>query len=96
MNAKRDTRQIENAKRDGQLLSVRGVPFGHLLSWIDYAPTESNPADEPSRAHEDPAITPSYLTSRYGPWIPAVIPDFSDANGDWLSFADIAHSSVWS
>ena len=92
-NVTRDKSRMQNVTVNFSRYAVYRSGISSL--WIDYAPTESNPADEPSRAHEDPAITPSYLTSRYGPWIPAVIPDFSDANGDWLSFADIAHS-VWS
>ena len=62
--------------------------------WIDYVPSESNPADEPSRAHEMPLEEVSMLKVKYGPRVPAVIPHFSDSQGEWLSYVSIAES-VW-
>ena len=60
--------------------------------WIDYVPSESNPADVPSRAHgiHDAASA----LADFGAFTPMVIPSFATDGGDWLSYVEIAES-VW-
>jgi hypothetical protein len=62
--------------------------------YIDYVPSESNPADIPSRLHEMDAREASRLVADLGDLIEMVVPTFGDADGHWLSFSDVARS-VW-
>jgi hypothetical protein len=68
--------------------------LGAASLWIDYVPSESNPADDPSRFHEMTAAELADAQAYLGTYTPSVIPDFADDSGRWLSYADIA-SSVW-
>ena len=61
--------------------------------WIDYVPSESNPADVPSRAHELGPDADSIL-AEFGQPIQMVVPSFADTDGSWLSMVEIA-KSVW-
>ena len=60
--------------------------------WIDYVPSESNPADVPSRAHE--IQDAASALAEFGAFTPMVIPSFASESGDWLSYIEIARS-VW-
>ena len=60
--------------------------------WIDYVPSESNPADTPSRAHE--LRDAESALAEFGPYVPMTIPGFASVDGGWLSYVDIA-KSVW-
>ena len=62
--------------------------------WTDYVPSESNPADEPSRYHEMSDSERTTLAAKYGPFIPSRVPAFTDQHGDWLSSVEIA-GQVW-
>ena len=62
--------------------------------WIDYVPSESNPADVPSRLHEMTADEARRELAEFGSPIELVLPRFANENGDWLSLRDIA-ASVW-
>jgi hypothetical protein len=68
--------------------------LGALSLWIDYVNTESNPADTPSRFHEMSQDEITVASADIGPRVFAVIPNFADDDGEWLSFANIARS-VW-
>ena len=60
--------------------------------WVDYVPSESNPADVPSRLHE---MTPEEAASElaeFGDYIEMKLPDIADENGQWLSYQQIAAS----
>jgi hypothetical protein len=62
--------------------------------YIDYVPSESNPADIPSRLHEMDDDEAAGAVADLGDFMEMTIPDFADDEGRWLSFADIA-ASVW-
>ena len=62
--------------------------------WIDYVPSESNPADIPSRLHEMSEEEAHRATLELGDRVEMIIPTFADAQGEWLSFTQIA-SSAW-
>ena len=62
--------------------------------WIDYVPTESNPADIPSRLHEMSASERAAETAALGELTEMVIPRFADNTGKWLSPRIIAES-IW-
>jgi hypothetical protein len=62
--------------------------------YIDYVPSESNPADIPSRLHEMDDDEAADAVADLGDFMEMTIPDFADDEGRWLSFADIA-ASVW-
>ena len=62
--------------------------------WIDYVPTDSNPADTPSRFHEMPRSEVIAAQKKLGRLVRAKVPDFADSHGNWLSFKDVA-ASVW-
>ena len=63
--------------------------LGLASLWIDFVNSESNPADVPSRAHEEVSEL-----AEYGERVHMVVPDFADADGSWLHMVDIARS-VW-
>ena len=67
--------------------------LGLASLWIDYVPSESNPADVPSRAHELRDDEMSKLRS-LGTEVPMTIPTFATHDGRWLPMIDIA-KSVW-
>ena len=58
--------------------------------WIDYVPSESNPADVPSRAHELPDAAAAL--AEFGSYVPMTIPEFASEDGGWLSYVHIAQS----
>ena len=62
--------------------------------WIDYVPSESNPADIPSRLHEMTAREAAEALRDLGDQIPMVLPEFATPAGEWRSYVDIA-SSIW-
>ncbi len=62
--------------------------------WIDYVPTESNPADIPSRLHEMEEDEAAEAVAELGELVPMNIPEFSDGHGGWLSSTQIA-ATVW-
>ena len=68
--------------------------LGAASLYIDYVPSESNPADVPSRAHELSTDEADRLLAGFGTKVSIKIPDFADASGSWKSFIDIA-ASVW-
>jgi len=63
--------------------------------WIDYVPTESNPADIPSRLHEMSEEEKTAAMAELGREVLMIMPDLVDEFGNWRSFRDIA-ASVWS
>jgi hypothetical protein len=62
--------------------------------WTDYVPSESNPADVPSRYHEMSDEEIRNMTNLFGPFIQSVVPVFTDQDGNWLSSIEIARQ-VW-
>ena len=62
--------------------------------WIDYVPSESNPADEPSRFHEMSDNDVAALEAKMGAYVPMCLPAFADQDGSWLSYDQIA-ASLW-
>ena len=80
------------ARFSGEVFSAV-AKLGLASLWIDYVPSESNPADVPSRAHElrgDDRL----LLSSLGELVPMVVPTFATPDGRWLPMVDIA-KSVW-
>ena len=102
---------IDNAGAIGALIKgYSGVPdcarivnmfhfavakLGLASLWIDYVPTESNPADIPSRLHEMSEREASEAVRELGDYIKMVIPSFVSNDGQWRSSVEIA-ASVWS
>ena len=68
--------------------------LGVASLWIDYVPSESNPADIPSRFHEMSPSERAAAAATLGREAPAFIPDFADEHGEWQSFVTIARS-IW-
>ena len=68
--------------------------LGLASLWIDYVPSESNPADVPSRLHEMSPEEAARELSSFGEPMRMVIPSFADENGEWLSSLEIA-KSIW-
>ena len=62
--------------------------------WIDYVPTESNPADIPSRPEDLEAMSASEISELLGVQLPARVPTVMSKDGEWLSFVQIAQS-IW-
>ena len=62
--------------------------------WIGYVPTESNPADIPSRPEELHAMSIIEIQELLGTELPASVPPFMSREGEWLSYVQIA-SSIW-
>ena len=69
--------------------------LGLASLWIDYVPSESNPADVPSRLHEMSPEQAKAELSSFGEPMEMILPKFADENGDWLSSLEIAQS-IWS
>ena len=61
--------------------------------WIDYVPTQSNPADVPSRRHEMDDLEASYALRTFGTEVPMRLPVFADTDGEWLPAAVIAKAT---
>ena len=68
--------------------------LGATSLWIDYVPTDSNPADIPSRLHEMDEREKIRELRNLGEQVKMVIPAFADEFGNWLSSIQIAQS-VW-
>lgn len=68
--------------------------LGAASLWIDYVPSESNPADIPSRFHEMSAQERAGASDLVGRCVPIKVPQFATADGQWRSYVDIA-ASVW-
>ena len=68
--------------------------LGLASLWIDYVPSESNPADVPSRLHEMSPEEAANELSSFGEPIEMVLPRFADDRGEWLSSLEIA-KSIW-
>ena len=68
--------------------------LGAASLWIDYVPTESNPADVPSRFHEMSRSERLLHAELLGELVPMQVPALCDEEGNWLSSVAIA-SSVW-
>jgi len=62
--------------------------------WIDYVPSESNPADVPSRRHEMGENEYAKAMATFGSPMHLVLPRCANEKGEWLSSVEIA-SSVW-
>ena len=62
--------------------------------WIDYVPSESNPADVPSRFHKMTLAERQAESTFLGTEVRMHLPAFADASGAWLSPTAIA-ASVW-
>ena len=62
--------------------------------WIDYVPSESNPADVPSRFHEMSDAERAIARRDLGRPVKMVIPQLAGPDGKWLSFRSIA-ASMW-
>ena len=62
--------------------------------WIDYVPTESNPADIPSRPEELAAMSDAEVLELLGVQLPAAVPEVMSKDGKWLSYVQIARS-IW-
>ena len=57
-------------------------------------PSESNPADVPSRFHEMSAQQRADASDLVGYKIPMVVPDFATADGAWRPYVE-AEASIW-
>ena len=68
------------------------VKLGIKSMWIDYVPTQSNPADVPSRLHEMSATEAAEALNDLGEPMKMVLPAFADSSGEWLSMRAIAES----
>ena len=62
--------------------------------WIDYVPSESNPADEPSRFHELSVDVVDAMKAKMGTFVPMRLPELANQDGCWTSYDQIA-SSLW-
>ena len=67
--------------------------LGLASLWIDYVPSESNPADVPSRAHEL-GERASIELAEFGRLVAMKVPSIADESGAWLPLVEIA-KSVW-
>ena len=68
--------------------------LGAASLYIDYVPTESNPADIPSRFHEMSYDERRAAADDLGTLVPMVVPSFVHDDGSWLSYTEIARS-IW-
>ena len=68
--------------------------LGAASLYIDYVPSKSNPADDPSRLHEMDAEEARRAMAEYGEEVPMTIPTFTNEDGTWSSFESVA-ASVW-
>jgi hypothetical protein len=62
--------------------------------YIDYVPTESNPADIPSRLHEMSETEINDAEAMLGRRVALKLPDLVRDDGEWLSSTEIA-TSLW-
>ena len=83
---------VADCARIVNMFHFAAVKLGIHSIWIDYVPTESNPADIPSRLHEMSAKEAAEALSDLGEPMEMVLPAFSDFSGEWLSTRAIAES----
>ena len=65
-----------------------------FLQWNDYVPSESNPADAPSRFHAMSRAQLERAVSELGDSVRMIVPELVDPQGRWLSSVAIAQS-LW-
>jgi hypothetical protein len=87
-SGKRDCARIVNA------FHFAFARLGAASLWIDYVPSESNPADVPSRFHEMSIAERADARRTLGRPVDMVVPRLAGPDGKWLSFRSIAES-VW-
>ena len=68
--------------------------LGAASLWIDYVPSESNPADAPSRFHAMSRAQLERAVSELGDSVRMIVPELVDPQGRWLSSVAIAQS-LW-
>ena len=68
--------------------------LGAASLFIDYVPSESNPADVPSRVHSMSAEEAASELAEFGELVKMHVPEFADGSGEWLSLVSIAES-LW-
>lgn len=85
---------VPDAARIVNTFEFAVASLGAASLYIDYVPSKSNPVDVPSRAHEMSEAEAAQALAGYGQSVPMRIPAFADADGNWLSFTEIAYS-VW-
>ena len=85
---------IPDCARIINLFHFAVAKLGLASLWIDYVPSESNPADVPSRLHEMSEDEARRELREFGELVEMVIPQFANENGEWLSSIEIARS-VW-
>ena len=71
-----------------------GTPQRIDLGFEMDVPSESNPADIPSRFHEMTAVQREDAAAELGDLVELVLPAFASDDGAWLSSKAIAES-VW-
>jgi len=89
----KDYSGIPDCSRIANMFHFAIARLGLASLWVDFVNTESNPADDPSRAHEMGGAASEKL-SQYGQLVPMRIPEFASEDGQWLSLIEIARS-VW-
>ena len=85
---------VPDCARIVNLFHFATAKLGIASLWIDYVPSESNPADIPSRLHEMSDEEASIALADLGEPIEMVLPTLADSNGEWMSSTRIA-KSVW-
>ena len=85
---------VPDCARIVNLFHFATAKLGIHSLWVDYVPSESNPADVPSRAHEMSREEAEKALSGFGTKVAMRVPTIADSNGEWLSSTKIA-KSVW-
>ena len=83
---------VADCARIVNMFHFAAVKLGIQSMWIDYVPTQSNPADVPSRLHEMSATEAAEALNDLGEPMKMVLPAFADSSGEWLSMRAIAES----
>jgi hypothetical protein len=91
----KDYSGIPDCARIVNMFHFAAAKLGLASLWIDYVPSESNPADVPSRLHEMSPEQAKAELSSFGEPMEMILPKFADENGEWLSSLEIAQS-IWS
>jgi hypothetical protein len=68
--------------------------LGAASLYIDYVPSESNPADVPSRLHSMSSSEAAAALAEFGEGVTMKVPLFANEYGEWLSLLSIAQS-LW-
>ena len=90
----KDYSGVADCARIVNMFHFAAAKLGIQSLWIDYVPSESNPADVPSRLHEMSPAQAREELKHFGTPIELVLPQFADNQGEWLSYKEIA-SSIW-